>query len=381
MSPKRRPADPGPPQDPSSPGAPPDAVDRATTLDELRARMEQAGRPRPQGRSGGRRGGPPPGQSPDSATALEEHTTGPWWDDHRGRAIPVVDGIAASTRRGRIGTTWWSQRFLAALEAVQVGGRMQRGRSYARKGQVVALTVEPGTVSAVVQGSRVEPFRVRLTMPVTADDDWDRIIATLGSSARYAAQLLAGDLPHEMEEIFAETGASLFPGPQARLVTACTCPDFENPCKHIAAVCFLLAESFDRDPFGVLEWRGRDRTTVVTELRRLRSEPAPPPGDAGQADVDEAGPEDSGAGQGPGQAAGAGGTRDGQTGALAAEGFWVAGPGLRGVHIHPLPSAVPDAVLRQLPRDVATVRGRDLADILSGAYDAFAGAAPRGSTG
>ena len=377
MSPRRR-----------SPGPPPDGQDHRTALEALRAQMAAAEQTPTAGRRtrGGRRAGPdrrglgpadgldgdvdvPDDEGveepvPEPPTPLDEPEGtrgGRWWDDHPGKPIPVEDGIAATTRRGPIGATWWSRRFLASLEAVLVGGRMERGRSYARKGQVVSLAVGPGAVVAVVQGSRPEPYRVRLAMPEVADEEWERIIVTLGSQARFAARMLAGELPPEVEDVFEATGASLFPAPHARLVTECTCPDFENPCKHIAAVCYLVAELFDRDPFQVLMWRGRDRAAVVDALRALRSAGEPEPAPAAPA--------------GPGGAGGAGAPP--AEAELSPEGFWAAGPGLSDVHVRPVAAPVPDAVLRQLPRDLVRVRGRDLADVLSVAYEAFTTVARR----
>lgn len=364
--------------------------------------MEAAGRTPKDPKGGGRRGrtsrGRPGGETgepfdnegaggweapvTEARTPLEAGDRH-WWDAHPGKPIPVQDGIAATTRRGPIGSTWWSQRFLGSLEAVMVGGRMERGRSYARKGQVVSLTVNAGVVAAVVQGSRQEPYRVRLSMPVTTDAEWERIIADLGARASYAARLLAGDLPHEVEEVFEQSGASLFPGPQARLVTECTCPDFENPCKHIAAVCYLVAEMFDRDPFRVLEWRGRDRNAVVGALRTLRAAPSEPSeatgsegGDAGPARERASDARDRRAGPAPGH--------DGEleeAPPLATEGFWTAGPGLADVHVRPVAAALPDAVLRQLPRGLIRVRGRDVADVLAGAYESFTAAVARRTGG
>ena len=312
----------------------------------------------------------------DAPTPLDEPggpTAGGWRDDHPGKPIPVHDGIVAATRRGPIGTSWWSQRFLGSLEAVLVGGRREQGRSYARKGQVAALMVGPGEVTAVVQGSRSEPYRVCLRMPVATDEEWKRIIATLGAQAGYAARLLAGDLPHEVEEVFSMAGASLFPGPQARLVTECTCPDFENPCKHIAAVCYLVAEMFDRDPCRVLEWRGRERAAVVEALRSLRNAPTPSSADdpVGAPAGWEAAP--------TGVAEVGRTSQDGTEG--FPEGFWAAGPGLSDVHVLPVAAPVPDAVLRQLPRDLLHVRGRDVADVLASAYDAFTAAAAQRAGG
>ena len=86
----------------------------------------------------------------------------------------------------------------------------------------------------------------------------------------YAARLLAGELPHEIEDVFAEAGAALFPERGSHLITSCTCPDWATPCKHAAAVCYLMAEAFDDDPFLLLAFRGREREALLAELRARR---------------------------------------------------------------------------------------------------------------
>ena len=85
--------------------------------------------------------------------------------------LPVEGGLVATSQRGPIGESWWSQRFLAAVDTALVGGRSSRGRTYARRGQVIDLWVEPGLISARVQGTRRTPYSVRIAMP------WQRTIA------------------------------------------------------------------------------------------------------------------------------------------------------------------------------------------------------------
>jgi uncharacterized Zn finger protein len=298
---------------------------------------------------------------------------GRWWEhEDAGRPRPVAGGVSARTKKGPIGATWWSRRFLGSLESVMVGGRMERGRSYARKGQVVRLQIDAGVVSATVQGSREDPYVVHVRMPVVHEEDWDRILRALAASAGYAARMLAGDLPHEVEGVFESEGASLLPAPHARLVTECTCPDWENPCKHIAAVCYLLAEAFDRDPFSLLAWRGRGREEVLGGLRALRGEAAGGEDGAGE----EAGGEAAGAEAAAREAAGA---EDGSGHAAdprdLLERFWSAGPGLAHVHIRPEEAAQPAAALRLAPRGVLFVRGGDVVDVLAPSYRVIAAAA------
>lgn len=265
------------------------------------------------------------------------------------KPIRVEGGLRVRTRRGAIGSTWWSKRFLAAIETVMVGGRLGRGRTYARRGQVLDLVIAPGLIEAGVQGSRSTPYRVRLAMPVVPEADWDVIVAALGAQAGYAARMLAGDLPAEVEDVFSAEGASLLPTPSARLTTDCSCPDWANPCKHVAAVCYVVAEEFDRDPFAILRWRGRDRDTVLGQFRQLRS---------ASADVRDV-------------------KREAPTAVSTVEppalrecllGYWKAGPELAELRVRPEPAELPGAVLRHLPAGLIEVRGRDLGEVLAPAY-------------
>ncbi|MER5335535.1 SWIM zinc finger family protein [Micromonospora sp. NPDC002717] len=188
-----------------------------------------------------------------------------------GRPRRVDGGLRARSTRGAIGRSWWSRRFLEVLESFALGTRLTRGRSYARAGQVVRLDVAPGTVSAVVQGSRAQPYEVSIALTPFPPELWSRVEADLAAQAFFSARLLAGDLPPELEELFAAAGAPLFPAGVAELRQRCSCPDFAVPCKHLAATFYLLAEAFDADPFQLLHWRGRGRAELLDRLRALRA--------------------------------------------------------------------------------------------------------------
>ncbi|MGC5334779.1 SWIM zinc finger family protein [Micromonospora sp. DT62] len=191
-----------------------------------------------------------------------------------GRPRRVDGGLRARSTRGAIGRSWWSQRFLEVLESFALGTRLTRGRSYARAGQVVRLEVAPGTVGAAVQGSRAQPYEVSIALPPFPEAIWARVEAELAAQAFFSARLLAGDLPPELEELFAGAGAPLFPAGVAELRQRCSCPDYAVPCKHLAATFYLLAEAFDADPFQLLHWRGRSRTQLLDRLRVLRADAA-----------------------------------------------------------------------------------------------------------
>lgn len=187
-----------------------------------------------------------------------------------GKRRPVEDGVVARSRRGEIGESWWSGRFLAVLTELGVGGRLARGKTYARAGQVVDLAIEPGAITATVQGSRDEPYRARIGLRRFADEAWDAVLDALAADSWYAAALLAGEVPDDLEDVLAGVGLSLFPQGSAELPMDCSCPDWSVPCKHLAAVAYLAAEEFEVDPFALLRWRGRDRATLLAALRDRR---------------------------------------------------------------------------------------------------------------
>jgi uncharacterized Zn finger protein len=182
--------------------------------------------------------------------------------------------------KSEFGASWWAKRWIAVLESFGWADRLARGRSYARYGAVRKIDVTPGEVQARVQGSLSSPYRVRIAVRPLSSREWDAAIAAMGAQAIFAAQLLAGEMPPTIEEAFATARTSLFPTAQD-LATDCSCPDPANPCKHIAAVYYMLGTEFDRDPFLIFRLRGRDREAILDRLRELRAaavaaEPAAP---------------------------------------------------------------------------------------------------------
>ncbi len=198
-----------------------------------------------------------------------------WGYFPRSSPIPVRNGIKARTQRGQFGEHWWAQRWIAVLESFGWDNRLQRGRTYARKGQVLTIDVGPGRVTARVQGSRRAPYSVRIEIAPLRNDQWERVIDAMAQQAIFAAHLLAGEMPPEIERVFQAAGVSLFPTSQD-VEMNCSCPDWAVPCKHVAAVYYLLGEEFDRDPFLLLRLRGRTRDQVIAALRARRAAAAPP---------------------------------------------------------------------------------------------------------
>jgi len=180
-------------------------------------------------------------------------------------------GIKAHSKRGAFAENWWAQRWIEALERVTDAGRLRRGQSYARKGQVLSIDEQAGVITARVQGSRPTPYKATIHLAPFTDAQWQAVIDGLAARAIFSAQLLAGEMPHEIEEVFSAAGLSLFPAHADELVTGCTCPDWSNPCKHVAATHYILGEQFDEDPFLLFRLRGRSQEQIIAALRSRRA--------------------------------------------------------------------------------------------------------------
>jgi uncharacterized Zn finger protein len=266
-----------------------------------------------------------------------------------GPPIPVDGGIRARSKRGSIGERWWSRRFIDVLESLGMGGRMQRGRRYARTGQVMDLRLAAGQVSATVQGSRPAPYQVRIQVLPLTTAQWQRVEAALAGQALFRARLLAGEMPAEIEDVFAGCGTPLFPRSARDLEMRCSCPDWGIPCKHLAAVCYLLAEQFDADPFRILQLRGRNREQLLAALRRPGEPAGAPPEQRPLLDVAA------------------------RPLAECLDGFWTCG--LSQARLQALPATpvtAPGLLLRVYEPPAVVVGGQDLAAVLGPAYQRLA---------
>jgi uncharacterized Zn finger protein len=173
--------------------------------------------------------------------------------------------------------TWWGQRFIAALEQFTDPARLGRGRSYAHGGRILDYTLSHGTVTARVRGS-INPYfgvykepiyETSITIKAIATIGWIKVISQIASQADLVTQLLMNEMPDTIEDAFSELGLHLLPHSQRDFVTACSCPDYANPCKHIAGVYYLLASALDHDPFLMFELRGLSRDDLRVQLAQM----------------------------------------------------------------------------------------------------------------
>ncbi|BAY83713.1 zinc finger SWIM domain-containing protein [Calothrix parasitica NIES-267] len=167
---------------------------------------------------------------------------------------------------------WWSQRWLELLDSYRFKKRLERGRNYARQGNILSIEFANAKVLAKVQGSEPEPYSLSLSLDSFSDEEWGFVVETMSQKAIFSAKLLAGEMPQNIEEVFTANGLSLFPFTLSEVHSKCSCPDKANPCKHIAAVYYQLADRFSEDPFVLFQLRGRSKQTILNDLRQIRSD-------------------------------------------------------------------------------------------------------------
>lgn len=193
-----------------------------------------------------------------------------WYYYHK-PSRPIKPKISVRSRtRGKFGQTWWAKKFLDALNAYGWESRLARGRSYAKNGQVATLETKENRIIAAVQGSQRTPYRISVTFRSIGKKEWQKVIDGMAEQAIFAAKLLAGEMPADIETVFTRCKASLFPRSEKDITMDCSCPDWAEPCKHIAAVFYLLGERFDQDPFMMFALRGMAKETLLATLRNAR---------------------------------------------------------------------------------------------------------------
>ena len=165
---------------------------------------------------------------------------------------------------------WWTQQWIDLLNSYRFKKRLERARNYARQGNVLSLEFKDKKIISTVQGTASEPYKLSLWLDTFTDEDWNYIIQTMSERAIFTAKLLAGEMPKNIEEVFAANGLRLFPFTLDEIHSQCDCPDKARVCKHIGAVYYLLGDRFSDDPFLLFQLRGRTQEKILEALRQKR---------------------------------------------------------------------------------------------------------------
>lgn len=270
----------------------------------------------------------------------------------------VRGGVRLSAKQLPLSVSWSGRGWLAALTAGAGQHALHEGLAYARSGQVRALEIQPGRLSAMVQGRAIRPYRVSVQVRAFAPADWDRAVEALATQASHAARLLAGEVPESISEVLAGLGLALVPAPE-ELSISCAAPNERPACKHVCCVALLLAEALEREPFSLFTLRGLNGADLLERLRRRRHQRT-----AAAAEEAQASPETQEAG--------------GRSLEDDIDRFWEAGPGLATVETAPRPPEVSHALLRRLGPSPFPAGSFPVVGLLATCYDAISRAALAG---
>ncbi|MDD2459611.1 MAG: SWIM zinc finger family protein [Kiritimatiellia bacterium] len=203
--------------------------------------------------------------------------------------LTVKGGIRSQNAHSGPLRAWWSRRWTEVIERFRLGARLGRGRNYAVSGQVSQLEIAPGMITAQVQGANKEPYASSIRFRTVAEDAKAGLIAALRAQPMLVARLLVAELPLEVEGLFRAAGCPLFPQRENDLTSRCSCPDYANPCKHLAAIYYLLGEAITKNPLLLLGVRGISRAELLGDAALTAPAPAATARPDAPASVDLAG--------------------------------------------------------------------------------------------
>lgn len=212
--------------------------------------------------------------------------------------IAPIDPAAPASPTG---WNWASTRWMRLAEANAPGDQLAEGLEYARAGQTRSMEVGPGLITGRVQGRATSAYRTSLSLSTFTHDQWESVVNAINAQAKYGASILAGELPSNIEDLFAPQGLRLFPAAPGDLVPSCTCSVFtgrqqdmtampssalangDGPgaqtyhntptpwCKHVCCLMYLIAERLGNHPLLILSMRGMADADLVERLRQHRA--------------------------------------------------------------------------------------------------------------
>ncbi|HUY76048.1 MAG TPA: SWIM zinc finger family protein [Ktedonobacterales bacterium] len=245
-------------------------------------------------------------------------------------------------------TPWGAQRWLSLVNTLGPDSQsaMRRARNIIRDNRIMRAQASVGSIEIQSPGSYWMNATTRVRMRPISDPVWERIIEGLTAEASVAASLFAGELPPQIERVFTEAGAKLFPESLADLKSSCDCREFDNPCRHVIALHLFFAAQLETNPFLVLLFRGRPEAEVTEALRERWATAAAGTPTASDEAAD-----------------------DGATAPLRQSRFFVAGPALDQFAVAPTEPQTPMALLRRLGRPQFATEREDPATALAPIYE------------
>ena len=180
----------------------------------------------------------------------------------------IKNGIVLEDTTGK--RNWWTEKWLELVEKLESGNRLTQGRTVAKNGQVIYIKIQKGFIFAKVQGDRLKPYQVRIEANKISEKIWGEILTDISANAFLVSKLYTADLPEKIAEMFAARNTSLIPLMEQDLRAGCTCADWANPCKHSAAVLYIIADMIEKDPLLLFKLRGKTKEEIYEIFRVKR---------------------------------------------------------------------------------------------------------------
>ncbi|MEW5896201.1 MAG: SWIM zinc finger family protein [Nanoarchaeota archaeon] len=183
-----------------------------------------------------------------------------WYHDYYSfpRAAPRPKAVAGKERK-KFGETWWGKQWVEILSEFESDQRMSRGRAYARANKVRRFKIDKGKISATVNGS-LGDYKVKIKIKKYSDKDWNKIALKIRDTPLLLGKLLNQEMPEELHDI---TKFRFIP---SSFSSECSCPDYANPCKHVAAVFYTVADEIDHDPMNLFLLQGMGKEELFSRL-------------------------------------------------------------------------------------------------------------------
>jgi uncharacterized Zn finger protein len=198
------------------------------------------------------------------------------WRPYVPAAVKRADGLKQATaiakkqRRAlapvaiegrKIAKSFWGEAWCANLERYSdFANRLPRGRTYVRNGSVVDLIIERGKIQALVSGS--ELYTVKVSIRTLKEAAWNKIKHDCSQSIASLLDLLQGKFDEGVMQRLTERDGGLFPQP-AEIQMDCSCPDYADLCKHVAAVLYGVGARLDRSPELLFTLRDVDHVELI----------------------------------------------------------------------------------------------------------------------
>ncbi|MCW5920710.1 MAG: DEAD/DEAH box helicase [Saprospiraceae bacterium] len=174
-----------------------------------------------------------------------------WYKKPQRKPLNPNQGIRINARAA--GSTWWGKQWLEAFNNISDANRLPRGRAYAGNGSVLDIRFSGNKIAAEVQGSRYHPYEINIAIPAFSEKEKQAVAQLVSENPDLLSRLLNRELPPELNDACAREGVQIFPRRWGDLKASCSCPDWAMPCKHLAAIIYVVANEIDKNPFLVFD--------------------------------------------------------------------------------------------------------------------------------